>query len=532
MSQVSPLCATRFALELQQHPNQALVSEVLQGLLQGFRLGFNPGFSLRSAKKNKASAYQHPEIVDAYLANEVALGRVAGPFHSPPLPNLHINSFGVIPKKGQPNKWRLILDMSSPLGSSVNEGINPNDYPLQYIRVDDIIKMVSKFGQGALMAKFDVEAAYRNLAVHPTDRYLIGMKWRSMFYVDLALPFGLRSAPYIFNSVADLVEWILLNNYHLPDLLHYLDDFITAGPPNSPQCENNLSTASSVCATLGLPLHPSKKVGPTTCMVTLGIELDSVNQLARLPNDKLTSLLNLLHRWSSYRWCTKRQLQSLIGHLHHAAKVVWPGRAFIRRMINLLHNFRRDDHPIQLSAEFKKDLRWWLQYLASWNGVCFWVYPGLSPPIDLEMASDASGSFGFGAVFRTHWLYGKWPSALQSASIEYKELFPIVVAAHVWGSSWFKQVVLFHCDNESVVFILNSRTSRAPDVMHLLRLLLMAAAHHNFIFSAQHIAGSANKIPDAISRFHWQAFRHLAPQADRQPTVIPPHLWETLTFQA
>ena len=68
--------------------------------------------------------------------------------------------------------------------------------------------MVSKFGQGALMAKFDVEAAYRNLAVHPSDRYLIGMKWRSMFYVDLALPFGLRSAPYIFNFVADLAEWI------------------------------------------------------------------------------------------------------------------------------------------------------------------------------------------------------------------------------------------------------------------------------------------------------------------------------------
>ena len=99
MSQVSPLCATQFALELQQHPNQALVSKVLQGLLQGFRLGFNPGFSLESAKKNKASAYQHLEIVDAYLANEVALGRVAGPFHSPPLPNLHVNSFGSYQRK-------------------------------------------------------------------------------------------------------------------------------------------------------------------------------------------------------------------------------------------------------------------------------------------------------------------------------------------------------------------------------------------------------------------------------------------------
>lgn len=49
------------------------------------------------------------------------------------------------------------------------------------------------------------------------------------------------------------------------------------------------------------------------------------------------------------------------------------GRAFIHRIINLLHNFRRDDHPIPLSAEFKKNLTWWLQYLASWNGVCFWV---------------------------------------------------------------------------------------------------------------------------------------------------------------
>ena len=104
VAQVFPLCATRFALEFQQHPNQALMYKVLRGLFQGFCLGFNPGFSLQSAKKNKASAYQHPEIVDAYLANEVAFGGVAHPFPSPPLPNLHMNSFGVIPKKGQPNK--------------------------------------------------------------------------------------------------------------------------------------------------------------------------------------------------------------------------------------------------------------------------------------------------------------------------------------------------------------------------------------------------------------------------------------------
>ena len=142
---------------------------------------------------------------------------------------------GVIPKKGQEGKWRLIVDLSSPTGASVNDGINAEDFALQYIKLDQIIGMVSRFGKGALMAKFDVESAYRNIPVSPKDRYLLGLKWRNKFYVDLALPFGLRSAPFIFNSVADLVEWILKTNHSIQDLLHYLDDYITAGPADSRQ---------------------------------------------------------------------------------------------------------------------------------------------------------------------------------------------------------------------------------------------------------------------------------------------------------
>ena len=78
--------------------------------------------------------------------------------------------------------------------------------------MDQIIRLVSGLGKGALMAKFDVESAYRNVPVHPSDRYLLGMKWRNQYYVDLALPFGLRSAPFIFNAIADMVEWILVHS--------------------------------------------------------------------------------------------------------------------------------------------------------------------------------------------------------------------------------------------------------------------------------------------------------------------------------
>jgi hypothetical protein len=39
-------------------------------------------------------------------------------------------------------------------------------------------------------------------------RHLFGMFWQGGYYVDLALPFGLRSAPGIFNSVADLFQLV------------------------------------------------------------------------------------------------------------------------------------------------------------------------------------------------------------------------------------------------------------------------------------------------------------------------------------
>ena len=99
---VSPLNLHQFACELQSHPDRSKVDYVLSGITHGFDIGFLPQFPITSARKNKASATAHPEIVDAYLQNEVSLGWVAGPFLSSRLPNLHVNSFGVIPKTGQP----------------------------------------------------------------------------------------------------------------------------------------------------------------------------------------------------------------------------------------------------------------------------------------------------------------------------------------------------------------------------------------------------------------------------------------------
>ena len=267
---VSPIRVDKLRQEVLTHPDQPFVTYVLGGLQNGFRVGFNPAsVSLKSATQNMPSASLQPSVMDDYLYTELAKGHVAGPFSSPLLPHFHISRFGVIPKKHQSGKWRLILDLSSPDGHSVNDGIRKDPFTVQYMKVDDIIDGIMSLGRGTLHAKFDVESAYRIIPIHPNDRYLLGMQWQCNYFVDMALPFGLRSVLYIFSSVADLVEWVLKKQYDVSFLLHYLDDFHTLAPPNSQTCQRN------------------KLEGPSTLLNVLGIELDSLLLQACLPQEKI-----------------------------------------------------------------------------------------------------------------------------------------------------------------------------------------------------------------------------------------------------
>lgn len=151
----------------------------------------------------------------------------------------------------------------------------------------------------------------------------------------------------------------------------------------------------------------------------------------------------------------------------------------------------------------------------------FWRYPGVPSSHQIEVVSDASGSIGYGAFWGTRWFNGAWKSDQHSSSIAFKELYPIVLAAQIWGGEWQRQHVLFRSDNASVVHLVNNRTSRIPQLMCLLRQLLLCAAQCNFSFSASHVPGSDNGIADALSRFHWQAFRQLAPLAQPVPDPVP-----------
>ena len=524
----TPLQPEAWSAALRHHPDREYVSYLVQGIQHGFRIGFDwkERFG-KPAKSNMLSAEQNPEVVDAYLAKEVAAGRVVALSAEHQLTEVHISRFGVIPKPHQPGKWRLIVDMSHPKGSSINDGISPELCSLAYASIDDAVKIILQQGRGAELAKLDVANAYRIIPVHPEDRSLLGMRWKGKLLIDTALPFGLRSASKIFTAVADGLQWILSNRGVGPSL-HYLDDFLFVGPPQSSQCRESLQLAVAVCQELGVPLASDKLVGPIQKLQFLGITLDTVNLELHLPAEKLVRLKVLVSSWRGKRSCRKRELLSLIGHLQHATRVVKPGRSFLRRMIDLAQVAKELHHHIRLSASFRSDLEWWAMFLSDWNGVSMMASLGRVSP-EVTITSDASGKTGCGAFsLLGKWFQGLWHGVWQDVHITVKELLPIVIACAVWGHECQGKTVRCLCDNAAVVAIIRSGTCRIPLAMHLMRTLFFFTAHFQISLVAEHIPGHHNEAADAISRNNLTLFYQQVPGAEQLPTPIPQELWEIL----
>ena len=396
---------------------------------------------MKAARKNLAGARQHPQVVDEYLSKELSHSRITGPFSRSKLPSVQISRFGVIPKQHQPNSWRLIIDLSHPNTKSVNDGIPKVLCGLSYITIEDAIHRITQLGPHTLLAKLNIKSAFRLLPVHPADRHLLGIEWRNSIYLDTCLPFGLRSAPKLFNILADLLEW-MTSQRGVSVCLHYLDDFLTMGPPASPICQNNLDTLKKTCEDLGVPLAMEKVEGPATTLTFLGMEIDTDRMEIRLPEDKLQRIRQELITWLGKKKATKRQILSLVGLLQHVTKVVRCGKSFLSRLYAAVAKVKELDFFTWLNTELRSDLLWWHTFMETLNGLSLLRTESWKSPADHCIQTDASGNWGCGVFFEGNWLQWQWPEELADVSIMAKELVPILLSCAAWGPKITRAKVL------------------------------------------------------------------------------------------
>ena len=234
------------------------------------------------------------------------------------------------------------------------------------------------------------------------------MKWEGLYFFDMVLPFGLRSAPFLSDEFSSAVEWIIENKLKIFKVIHILDDFFFATSPPRSNCMTALCQILHLFAELNIPIAPGKTFPACTCLEFMGILLDSNKMEARLPVDKLTRLQAALGQWANRKSATLQELQSLIGTLQFACKVIAPGRPFLQRIIHLTKGIKFPHWHIRLNSGFRKDISMWQHFLQNWNGVSLFLDTRATSPPELQLYTDASGSLGYGGFLAGEWFQGHW----------------------------------------------------------------------------------------------------------------------------
>ena len=222
----------------------------------------------------------------------------------------------------------------------MNDGISFDYTSVSYATVEDAIRLIKSVGQNCFLAKTDVKNAFPLIPIRPEDYDLLGISWQGLYYYDRCMPMGCSSSCRTFEMFSTALEWTAQKKLHIPYILHLLDDFLIVSPSQA-SCQHQLDNFLMFYRYLGIPMAPEKTVGPSTTLAFAGIELDTVLMEARLPQEKLDKCRELLSAFLRRRKVTLREIQSLTGLLNFACTVVVPGRAFLRRLIDLTIGVRK-----------------------------------------------------------------------------------------------------------------------------------------------------------------------------------------------
>ena len=524
----TPINKQRLIYLLDSYPEQQTAQFLAKGFSEGFELYYS-GPRLPVEFPNLQSVLSNLSIAQQKIDKEVALGRVAGPFTSRPLVNLRVNPLGLVPKQ-TPGEYRMIHHLSYPPGYSINDFIEDDKCNVEYSRFDDAVELVAKLGQDTLLAKADIKSAFRLLPVSPRDFELLGMKINGKFYVDKCLPMGVRCAPAYFEKFSTFVEFLVRRNTRSSGIIHYMDDFLCVGKKGDKagSCSSLVVELKATCEFLGIPLAPEKSEGPATKLSYLGLEIDTTRMQVRVPPDKLQDIRQKIRRAGNKNTLAIWEVQSIIGSLSFICKAVKPGRAFLRRLIDMIKGQSKTVKHISLSEGAKTDLQMWLKFLESFNGTTIIPAQGRPSHLAIQLLTDASGGTGYGAFVQGKWFYGRWPEKVANGaySIAWKEMFPIVAAMEIWGQDLEGKQVIFNTDNMSVKHIVNKQTSQCPKIMSLVRHLVLTCLRFNILFKAVHVWTKHNVIADSLSRLQLHRFKLAAPHAEKEPSHLPEWLWE------
>lgn len=527
----TPINISKLSEFLNLYPNRKHAQILLDGFSNGFRVNYE-GPRVSTECNNLISAKDHEFQLGEKIIKEVNAGRIAGPFHRAPFANLRLSPVGLVPKKD--GGWRMIQHLSYPQGSSVNEFIDPELATVQYTSFDKVLDTISGIGRGAQLARMDIKSAFRLLILHPDEFDLFGFKFKGQFFFDKCLPMGCSASCALFEIFSCFLEWTIKYITRKESIEHYLDDFLFVGRPGTTDCLYLMSNFRSLCDKVGVPLAEEKTIGPSCIITFLGLEIDTIEMVIRIPQEKLFEVRQKLQTILNKKKTTLKELQSLVGLLNFCARAIPSVRAFNRRFYDAMRGAWQPWHFIRVSVDMKEDILMWLAFIDRFNGCCVFGQQLWLSNREIKLYTDSAGNpaLGCGVYFSGRWAFFQWPSnwgfADIMADITFLELVPIVLSVFIFKEELSKKQIVFYTDNEALVAILNKKTSKSKRVMQLIRPFVLFTMLHDMQFKSLHIEGRLNCIADSISRKEFWKLGELDPDMDELPAAIPKEFMELI----
>ena len=479
-------------------PNDPKREFIMEGIKNGFKLSEldKPDPARPVLMKNYFSAFKYRNAVEHQILEEIENGRYLLVKNPPKI----VSALGAIPKKN--GNVRLIHDCSRPTGNAVNDFALREKF--KYQTLNDAMNMVSP---GDYLAKVDLQSAYRSVRVSSEEHERLGISWyfegavHPSYMVDCCLPFGHARSPYIFNELSQAVCRIL-KVYGFDLVMAYLDDFLIASD-SFDTCNQALNFLIFILRRLGFSIAYSKVEGPVQKLTFLGFKIDTLEMTVALTRERVVELNELLTATLAHSKVTKRKLQSIIGKLNYCTQVVYGGRFFLRRLINVVNTLVQSWHRTRVTREMRADIQWWLAF-----GLIFCSKP--LPMVqsrrggNIAMSMDASGRAS-GAFFMADCIYKPFEEFHKDAPelcINYKEILALLPAVEKWSPYFTNKHLHVYSDNMCAVNTINKGSSKHPLVMEALRTVFWHSVYYNFRITCHYYPGVRNCLADAVSRLH------------------------------
>ena len=463
---------------------------IMQGVTHGFRITNTDTERAGAFFPNHRSALDPSckEAVQRQIQVEIDNGRYRVVDFKPSI----VSGLAAIPKSD--GTVRLLHDASRPAGVALNDyAVNE---PFNYQTVE---QAAASINHGDILAKVDLSSAYRSVKIHPEDYHLSGLAWdfgdgKTTYLVDKRLMFGARLSAYIFNSLSQAVCRFMAREGH--QVFAYLDDYLLREGTRE-ECQRAFNRLICMLRELGFAINYNKVIPPTTCLTFLGIEIDTVCYVFRLPQEKLRLLRDQLRDIRGKHSISRKELRSLTGRLSWSSRVVYGGRTFTRRLIDRMNQLKSPAHRTRVKGEMRSDLQWWSDFLTTFNGVVPILEQRQYTPVTIDACLT-----GAGGVYAGDWFHVAWKDCPDVASlhINHLEVLTLEPAAALFCEAWRDRLVTVYSDNQAAVGIINKGSTRNALVMRALRHVFWLSASYNFRIKAVYYPGVQNTLADRASR--------------------------------